>query len=551
MELNLTHRPRPRLASLPYKILRVGYMNDDDGLINGRDQIYQLGHSDLAESFLREYGDTTLAFKDNIAGHQFRYRLADPEHDPTTIAPLSLSNDRILRSRSPKAAQTNQALTTRLPACSRVVILPRSTLNAMISESLCLRRYSRWLETEAASRMQGALPKAFLPVSQYPSTSTGAWFLNTNNKLGCSGISKRLIVVHNCPHLVPQLSAIISPNRVPNNKSPMRPRPYWKYRPEIKTEGDTTGYIVYSITRSSLPSMSVLDLQKTPLGSPTLTVDLLAIAILIPQGYIFRLCKAGSKHHTNGAKPGPTTMVSPSMYSVPCVVQSPAYSALNFHDRYFACKRRETNHFPTVQQDDPNSMKRMIHLACEPDGKRRRLRGHPKPGRWNTLYPLRDSRLEHNSILYRSYASGQVSILECVLTPCAISHVQLEDLDRWTYAPLDTTRDPAPSKASSGPSRNSTETNRKSSCPRGERQAPLMGSNGFRLQRFEKPGSLPRNEIVCELNEEDRGPVMRVPRPQAIKQASFVFSYEGPLKRQPQLHASYALLHAVRERKQH
>ncbi|KAK1496278.1 hypothetical protein CTAM01_08465 [Colletotrichum tamarilloi] len=105
----------------------------------------------------------------------------------------------------------------------------------------------------------------------------------------------------------------------------------------------------------------------------------------------------------------------------------------------------------------------------------------------------------------QSTTSRTVSILECVLTSCktlspdaircykprpsaatmfgdTCSQIELEDLDRWTYPPLDTTRDPAPSKASSGPSRNSTETNRKSSCPRGERQAPLMGSNGFRLQ---------------------------------------------------------------------
>lgn len=122
--------------------------------------------------------------------------------------------------------------------------------------------------------------KAFLPVSQYPSTSAlearsvrhstrGAWFLNINNKLGCSGISKlhcashrrrRLIVagsrasacslsrsrftivapVQPLPpaaqriqslnqttichsvlspiYEVPQLSGIVSPNRVLNNK---------------------------------------------------------------------------------------------------------------------------------------------------------------------------------------------------------------------------------------------------------------------------------------------------------------------------------------------
>lgn len=93
-----------------------------------------------------------------------RYRLADPEHHPTTIAPLSLSNGgdekgdgglhktgffeaapRRLRKLTKPCTDTmyDGCRTARLPACNRVITLPRSTLNAMISESLRMRRYSR------------------------------------------------------------------------------------------------------------------------------------------------------------------------------------------------------------------------------------------------------------------------------------------------------------------------------------------------------------------------------------------------------------------------
>ncbi|KAK1460302.1 hypothetical protein CMEL01_03301 [Colletotrichum melonis] len=100
-----------------------------------------------------------------------RYRLADPEHDPTTIAPLSLSNggykqgDGGLHKTGFFEVAPRRLRKLTKPSCSRVVTLPRSTLNAMISESLRLRRYSReptrGIKTEAASRFEACITASF------------------------------------------------------------------------------------------------------------------------------------------------------------------------------------------------------------------------------------------------------------------------------------------------------------------------------------------------------------------------------------------------------
>ncbi|KXH41186.1 hypothetical protein CSIM01_03392 [Colletotrichum simmondsii] len=100
-----------------------------------------------------------------------RYRLADPEHDPTTMAPLSLSNggyekgDGGLHKTGVFEAAPRRLRKLTKPSCNRAITLPRSTLNAMISESLRMRRYSRestrGTPTEAASRFEARITTSF------------------------------------------------------------------------------------------------------------------------------------------------------------------------------------------------------------------------------------------------------------------------------------------------------------------------------------------------------------------------------------------------------
>lgn len=85
----------------------------------------------------------------------------------------------------------------------------------------------------------------------------------------------------------------------------------------------------------------------------TSTVDLLAIVILIPRdrrdtrkkatysAYARREANITQMGPSRGPRPWFTrgavvNQVSPLMYSVPCVVQPPAYTALEFHDRVSA-----------------------------------------------------------------------------------------------------------------------------------------------------------------------------------------------------------------------
>ncbi|UQC75599.1 uncharacterized protein CLUP02_02255 [Colletotrichum lupini] len=440
MELNLTHRP-----------VRCAATANVPGAAPTRQFALQdpTGHSDLAESFLQEYGDTTLAFKDvassqqpkNIAGHHQRYRLADPEHDPTTIAPLSLSNggyeqgDGGLHKTgffevAPRRLRKlgNQALygynysghiTTLDGQRDDLRITPFAPLQPMARDRGCVAfrgMHHDFIRLRHAGRVAWALTSLPIFLSKQKPSYRNAWFLNTNNKLGCSGISKlhcaahrrrRLIVVGSrasaCSmsrsrftivvqaqplppaaqriwslnqiiiyhsvvspiYEVPQLSAIISPNRTVCCSLCACGR-YWKYRPEIKTEGDTTGYIVYSITctndyasveppdgAASHQCLFLMLRAWKSLDVTTLTVDLLAIAILIPRdqrdtrkkatysAYARREANITQMGPSRGPRPWFTrgavvNQVSPSMYSVPCVVQSPAYAALDFHDRVSA-----------------------------------------------------------------------------------------------------------------------------------------------------------------------------------------------------------------------